>query len=88
MAKNSTKSTGLFVEISHLNEPQSRWIWWVLQGDPQAPREGSRAFTSLRTLQEYVHSLGHHPPSAAQVNEAVIQARSQGKDDAVLQVKE
>lgn len=81
-----TKRAPVWIDIAHLSEPQSRWIWWVLEGDPNAPQEGSRAFNSLRALQEFLEAEGFHAPSWTQINEAVIQARVEGKEDALLQV--
>ena len=86
MAQKSDSRHPVWIDIGPLSQPQARWIWWILEGKPGAPREGSRTFSSLRALREHLETQGYDAPKSAQINEAVIQARTEGKDDATLQV--
>ncbi len=86
MPKQSTQAASLWINISHLTEPQSDWIWWVLEGDPKNPGGESRSFSRRSDLQLNLESQGYRPPTAAQIDEAVIQARVEGKDDVFIEV--
>ena len=86
MKKQESKTTALWIDISHIDMPRSNWIWWVIEGTLDAPGAGSRSFNSLHAMQENVRERGYMPPNATQVNEAVLQARVDGKDEARLKV--
>ena len=85
--KKEPQAQPLWIDISHIDMPRSNWIWWVIEGTPDAPEEGCRTFNSLSGLQADVEERGYTPPTSAQVNEAVLQARVNGKDDAVLEIQ-
>lgn len=86
MTRQIDSRRSVWIDIGPLSQPQARWIWWILEGKPGAPREGSRTFSSLRALREHLEAQGFDVPKSGQINEAVIQARTEGKDDATLQV--
>jgi len=86
MKKDKTKPEPLWIDLSHIDMPRVNWIWWVIEGTLESPGKGSRSFNSLHALQENVEGRGYRPPTSAQINEAVLQARVDGKDEAILQV--
>ena len=80
------KNKELWVSISHIDMARKNWIWWVIEGSPDAPGEGSRSFSSLSSLQEDIEERGYKAPTSTQINDVVLQARVDGKDEAVLQI--
>lgn len=86
MKDKKTKHEPLWISISHIDMPRSNWIWWVIEGSLDAPGEGSRSFSSLHAMQENVRERGYIPPTATQINDDVLQARVDGKDEARLKV--
>jgi hypothetical protein len=86
MKDKKAKPEPLWIDISHIDMPRLQWIWWVMEGTLDAPGGGSRSFNSLHAMQENVRERGYTPPNATQVNEAVLQARVDGKDEATLTV--
>lgn len=86
MKKETTKSEPLWIDVSHIDMPRANWIWWVIEGTLESPGPGSRSFNSLHALQENVEGRGYKAPTSGQINEAVIQSRVDGKDEAVLRV--
>lgn len=86
MEDNMTKREGLWIDISHIDMARVNWIWWVIEGTLDAPGAGSRSFSSLHAMQEHVRERGYVPPTSTQINEAVLQARVDGKDEATLKI--
>lgn len=86
MKDKKAKPKTLWLVVSHIDMVRANWIWWVIEGTLDSPGEGSRSFTSLHALQENVEGRGYKPPTSAQINETVLQARVDGKDEAILQV--
>ncbi len=86
MKNKKAKSEPLWIEVSIIDQPRLQWIWWVIEGTLESPKEGSRSFNSLHALQEHVQGRGYKAPTSATINEAVIQARVDAKDEAILQV--
>ena len=86
MKEENTKPEPLWIDVSQIDMPRANWIWWVVEGTLESPGKGSRSFNSLHALQENVEGRGYKAPTSAEINEAVIQARVDGKDDAILQV--
>jgi hypothetical protein len=86
MSKQSTKPASLWINIGHLSEPQSNWVWWVLEGDPKNPGGDSRSFARRSAVQLELEARGYHPPTSSEIHEAVIQAMAEGKDDAFIEV--
>ncbi len=86
MKKPHTNPAPLWIDVSNIDQPKINWIWWVIEGTLDSPGEGSRTFSSLCDMQENVEGRGYKAPTAAQISEAVIQARVDGKDDAILKV--
>lgn len=86
MKTKDAKTESLWVDVSHIDMPRANWIWWVIEGTLESPGEGSRSFNSLHALQEDIEERGYKAPTSTQINEAVLQARVDGKDDAVLQI--
>ena len=86
MQKKSESLPPVWVEITHLNEAQSYWIWWILEGTPNNPQRGSRSFSCRRDVQENLESRGYHPLTSAIIEDSIIQARIEGKDEALIKV--
>jgi hypothetical protein len=86
MPKQSTKAASLWINIGHLSLPQSSWVWWVLEGDPKSPGGKSRSYERRSTLQLELESRGYRAPTSSEIEEAIIQARVEGKDDAFIEV--
>lgn len=86
MKNKETKTKPLWIDVSHIDMPRLQWIWWVIEGTLDAPGAGSRSFNSLHAMQENVRERGYTAPTATQINDAVLQARVDGKDEARLEV--
>lgn len=86
MKNKLTEPKPLWIEISHLDEPRSRWIWLILDGEPDASREGGQSFHALRVLQENLEACGYQVPRSAEIDQVVIRAREEGLTDAILKV--
>ncbi|MDT7042755.1 hypothetical protein [Candidatus Nitronereus thalassa] len=86
MKEKEAKPTSLWIDVIHIDMPRTHWIWWVIEGTPDAPGAGSRSFSSLHAMQEHVRERGYNPPTASQINEAVLQARVDNKDEVTLKV--
>jgi hypothetical protein len=86
MKKQELNTSALWVDISHIDMARANWIWWVIEGTLEAPGPGSRSFSSLHAMQENVRERGYTPPTANQVNDAVLQARVDGKDEVTLRI--
>ena len=86
MKNPKAQASPLWIDVSNIDQPRANWIWWVFEGTLDSPGEGSRSFNSLWAMQENVEGLGYKAPTSAQISEAVIQARVDGKDDAILKV--
>jgi len=86
MKDKKAKPESLWIDVSHIDMARANWIWWAIEGTLDAPGAGSRSFNSLHAMQEHVRERGYTPPNATQINEAVLQARVDGKDEARLKV--
>lgn len=86
MKDQETKPAALWIDVSHIDMARVNWIWWVIEGTLDAPGAGSRSFNSLHAMQEHVRERGYTPPTATLINEAVLQARVDGKDEARLEI--
>ena len=86
MKNKETGTKPLWIDISHIDMPRLNWIWWVIEGTLDAPEAGSRSFNSLHAMQEHIREHGYSPPNATKINEAVLQARVDGKDEARLEI--
>ncbi len=86
METKKAKPASLWIDVSNIDMPRSNWIWWVMEGSPDSPGAGSRSFNSLHAMQEHIRERGYPPPTATQVNDAVLQARVDGKDETRLEV--
>lgn len=86
MKNQKVPTAPIWIDVSHIDMPRLNWIWWVIEGTLDAPKEGSRSFNSLHALQENVEARGYKPPTATQINEVVLQARVDGKDEATLEI--
>jgi len=84
--EKESKVASLWIVVSHIDMPRSNWIWWVIEGTVEAPGEGSRSFNSQHALQDEIEERGYKVPTSTQLNEAVLQASVEGKDDATLEV--
>lgn len=86
MKDKAAKLAPLWIDVSHIDMARANWIWWVIEGTLDAPGAGSRSFNSLHALQSAVEERGYKAPTATQINEAVLQARVDGKDEARLEI--
>ncbi len=86
MKDKVAKPAPLWIDISHIDMPRNSWIWWVIEGTLDNPAAGSRSYNSLHALQAHVEERGYKAPTAAHINDVVLQARVDGKDEARLEI--